>query len=219
MVVALISLFVSLGGVSYGVATGAIDSREILNDTVRSQDVRNGEIRTQDLRNNDVRTRDLRNNDIRSYDIRNNEIRGRDIFANTITRGDIAFDTLTGGSILESSLGTVPSAATVAGLVPRNFRYTGNATTPTRTILDLGGLRLQANCIGGPQLVTNDAVRYIRAENDVVTTGSAIGDLTGSGEGQLHITFLRSDGGHVAVMLSYRTDATNCAIGGHAVAG
>jgi len=40
MVVALIALFISLGGVSYGVATGSIDSREIKNGTIRGKDVK-----------------------------------------------------------------------------------------------------------------------------------------------------------------------------------
>jgi hypothetical protein len=40
MVVALIALFVSLGGVSYGVATGSIDSREIKNGTIRNKDAK-----------------------------------------------------------------------------------------------------------------------------------------------------------------------------------
>ena len=46
LVIALIALFVSLSGVSYGVATGFIDSREIKNNEVRSLDIRNNEIRT-----------------------------------------------------------------------------------------------------------------------------------------------------------------------------
>ena len=41
MIVACTALFVSLGGVSYGVATGFIDSREIKNNTIRGKDVRN----------------------------------------------------------------------------------------------------------------------------------------------------------------------------------
>jgi hypothetical protein len=49
MGVALLALFVSLGGVSYGVATGSIDSREIKNNTVRGKDVRNNSIRGADI--------------------------------------------------------------------------------------------------------------------------------------------------------------------------
>src|SRR4051812_5697087 len=81
MVIACIALFISLGGVSWGLATGFVDSRQI--------------------RNNTIRTQDLRNNDIRAIDIRNSTIRGR----------DVALNTLTGTDIKESKLGQVPSAA------------------------------------------------------------------------------------------------------------
>jgi len=45
------ALFVSLGGVSYGVATSSIDSREIKNDSVRGKDIRNGTIKSKDVGN------------------------------------------------------------------------------------------------------------------------------------------------------------------------
>ena len=75
---------------SYGVATGFIDSREI----------KNNEVRSLDIRNNEVRTRDLRNNEVRGIDIRNSTVQGR----------DIALNTLTGEDINERALGKVPSA-------------------------------------------------------------------------------------------------------------
>jgi hypothetical protein len=84
MIVALIALFVSLSGVSYGVATGFIDSREI----------KNNEVRSIDIRNNEIRTRDLRNNEVRGIDIRNSTVQGRDIALNTVTGEDVKEDTL-----------------------------------------------------------------------------------------------------------------------------
>ena len=107
LLIACIALFVSLSGVSYGVATGLIDSRE--------------------LRNNTIRTQDLRNNDIRAIDIRNSAIRGR----------DVALNTLTGSDISESKLKQVPSAAAadnasaLGGVGASGFVRTGNsAFTP-----------------------------------------------------------------------------------------
>ena len=90
IVISLLALFLSLGGVSYGVATGYIDSRELKNNTVS----------TRDLRNNDIRTKDLRNNEIRGLDIRNSTVQGR----------DVALATITGEDIRESTLAEVPSA-------------------------------------------------------------------------------------------------------------
>ena len=86
LVISLIALFISLSGVSYGVAS-FIDSREIKNNQVRSAD----------LRNNDVRTRDLRNNEVRGIDIRNSTVRG----------ADVGLQQLTGDDINESRLGKV----------------------------------------------------------------------------------------------------------------
>ena len=79
-VVAYLALFVALGGTSYGLAAGSIDSREIKNDTIR--------------------TRDLRNNEVRSRDIRNRTIVGRDLLSNS----------LGGDQIDEQELGEVPLA-------------------------------------------------------------------------------------------------------------
>ncbi len=48
--IALIALFVALGGTSYAAATGSIDSREIKNNTIRGKDVRNNSLTGRDVR-------------------------------------------------------------------------------------------------------------------------------------------------------------------------
>ena len=50
-IVSTACLFIVLGGTSYAVATGSIDSREIKNNTVRSKDIRNNSVRGKDVRN------------------------------------------------------------------------------------------------------------------------------------------------------------------------
>jgi len=111
LVIACIALFVSMGGVSYGFATGAIDGREIKNGTVRNADIRNGTITTKDLRNNEVR----------GADIRNSTIGGR----------DVAFNTLGGNDIKESTLAKVPDADNVDGVDSTQFvRREAPAFTP-----------------------------------------------------------------------------------------
>jgi hypothetical protein len=69
MAVALIALFISLGGVSYGFATGSVDTREIKNNTIRTRDLRNGEVRGRDIRNSTVRGRDVALNTLGGLDI------------------------------------------------------------------------------------------------------------------------------------------------------
>ena len=59
MAVALLALFVSLGGVSYGVATGSIGTREIRNNSVSTRDIRNDTIRGTDIRRGSVTGSDI----------------------------------------------------------------------------------------------------------------------------------------------------------------
>src|SRR5215218_270765 len=71
LVIASIALFVSLGGVAYGVAT--IGTSDLRNGAVTSRKIRNNTIRTQDIRNRTIRGRDIRNNTITSTQIRDPE--------------------------------------------------------------------------------------------------------------------------------------------------
>jgi hypothetical protein len=107
LLVACVALFVSLGGVSYGLATGSIDSREIADNTIRSKDVRN----------NSVYSRDLRNNDVRDIDIRNGTIKGRDIARNTIT----------GDNVNMSKLGPVGDSAALGGVAANGYARVAEA--------------------------------------------------------------------------------------------
>ena len=75
MVIALIALFIAMGGVSYGVATGSIDGREIKNNTVKSGD----------LRNNDIRGKDIRTGTIGGSDVASNTLKGADIDESSLT--------------------------------------------------------------------------------------------------------------------------------------
>jgi hypothetical protein len=172
MLVALLALFLSLGGVSYGVATGFIDSREIKDNTIRSKDIRNSTIRTQDLRNNEIR----------GFDIRNSTVRGI----------DVALNTLTGADIDESKLGKVPEATkadtaasataadAVGGVSTAKIAFSAPDGTGFTPILETGGLRLEAECAAGGQLT----VRALTPE-----TGSAISETVGtaSAEGNFDV--------------------------------
>jgi hypothetical protein len=146
LVIACLALFVSLSGVSYGVATGFIDSREIQDNTIRSKDIRNGTLRTEDIRNNEIR----------GFDIRNSSIQGR----------DVAFNTLTGADIEESSLAKVPAAANADSAAALSTLKTFAPTTlaeggPSVTLATHGPLTLSAACI---QNVGGDTVAQLRVQ-------------------------------------------------------
>ena len=52
MVVASTALFISMGGVSYGVATGSIDGREIKNRSITNRDFKDGTLRGNEAKPN-----------------------------------------------------------------------------------------------------------------------------------------------------------------------
>jgi hypothetical protein len=167
LVISCVALFLSLGGVSYGVATGFIDSREIRNNTITNRDVRN----------NTLRTLDIRNNEVRGFDIRNSSIQGR----------DVAFNTLTGADISESSLTKVPSAAaadsaadstTVGGMRVQRFFAKPAPGAATTEIFRAPGFVIEGGCAaGGGAVLLIDQVPGTPATNvSLVGTGDTAAD-------------------------------------------
>jgi hypothetical protein len=164
LVISMIALFVSLSGVSYGVATGFIDSREI----------KNNEIRSLDIRNNQVRTRDLRNNEVRGIDIRNSTVQGRDVALNTLTGEDVKEDTL--GKV--TSAGTADAATTAGGvntlkIIPQTTLAEG--ATPV-TLATHGPLTISATCQPGAAGAT-EATLSVKTTEDNSAAGAVPGTI------------------------------------------
>ena len=78
LVIALIALFVSLGGVGYAAIS----------------------VGTREIRNNAIRTQDVRNNELRGRDVRNSSLTGADVALNSITGADVRESTLDFGTAL-----------------------------------------------------------------------------------------------------------------------
>jgi hypothetical protein len=188
LVISMIALFVSLSGVSYGVATGFIDSREI----------KNNEVRSIDIRNNQVRTRDLRNNEIRGIDIRNSTVQGRDIALNAVTGEDVK----------EETLGKVPSAAaadsaTTAGgvstlkIIPRTTMAEDAAPV---TLAAHGPLTLSARCEASGS--ETHAFLFVATTEDDSTAGSS---SSSSAPDTIHEVLNAADGPQEIVFLNDTT--------------
>jgi len=160
LVISMVALFVSLSGVSYGVATGFIDSRE----------VKNNEIRSIDIRNNEVRTRDLRNNEVRGIDIRNSTVQGRDIALNTVTGEDVREDTLqkVPSALLADSATSATAANEVSTLKIIPVTTVAEGATPV-TLASHGPLTLSGECAAG---TTVASLTVSTTENDSATTGT-----------------------------------------------
>jgi hypothetical protein len=141
-VLALLALFLSLGGSSY--AALRVSSADIVDNSVRSKD----------LRNNGVRSRDVRNGAVRSADVRNGGLQGRDMQANSIT----------GTAVRESSLGAVPAARDALMLAgkPAAAYLGGDAAT-------LGGKPASA-FLGSDKQVRTGLIRLAHGESKTIAT-------------------------------------------------
>lgn len=58
--VGLLALFVALGGTSYAVATGSIDSRAVKDNSIRSNDLKNNNVRSSDVRDGSLLLKDFK---------------------------------------------------------------------------------------------------------------------------------------------------------------
>jgi len=169
------SLFIALGGVSYGVATGSIDSREVKNNSLRGEDQRRSSITARE-----IKRRSLDGTDIKIERVGGNAVKEQ---------------------VLESEkIGKVPSAATAD-----NLGAAGSAALKTRWVLvnedgnieeQSGGFTVVSRPGINGQPVTNPNI-YINAgssllgkglqvstaiQNRIDRTGDAVADPAFSGD-------------------------------------
>lgn len=104
MVVALAALFVSLGGVSFAVATGSIGSREIKDGSVQGRDIKNSSVRGRDIRDGSLQGKEIHTGTVQSRDIRDDSLRGLDVHDHSLGGVDLGRDTLGGREVAESRL-------------------------------------------------------------------------------------------------------------------
>jgi hypothetical protein len=90
MVVALIALFVSLGGVSWAVAVNSIGTKAIKDNSVQGRDVRDESLESRDVVNGGLQSRDVRDGALRGVDVNDGSIGGVDLASNTL--GDREID-------------------------------------------------------------------------------------------------------------------------------
>ena len=191
LVISLLALFISLSGVSYGVATGFIDSREIKNNEIRSLDIRDNQIRSRDIRNNEVRGIDIRNSTVQSRDIAINAVRGEDVKEDTLAKVPSAL--LADSATSADAVGGVTmrkiaySAGTGSGFVGRIFKNVNGTWTqisPAPDIVAQGGNGVLRFETLGPSLklflddgVTNKLIAFA---NDVSFAGPGLIGLRSS---------------------------------------
>jgi hypothetical protein len=183
MVVAMVALFLSLGGVSYGVATGFIDSREIKDNQVASRDIRQNSIRTEDLRNNEIRGRDIRNSTIRTEDVALNTLTGNDVDESKLAKVASAATADTATSATSAS-----SVATLKTIAPTTVNEGSTATLATKGPFTLTGVCEAA-------AATSATLRVDTTETaSAISRGNSAGDAE-FGPGQFEITSINDPAG------------------------
>ena len=104
MGVALTALFVALGGTSYAVATGSIDSREIKNNTVRSKDILNDSVLGNDVKSSTLTSSDVKNDSLSSRDVRDNSLSGFDVAPNSVSGDELVRNSVNADELEANSI-------------------------------------------------------------------------------------------------------------------
>jgi hypothetical protein len=217
MIVALVALFVAMGGTTYAVKS--VPKRSVGPAQIRKKAVRTRHIKARNV----SRTK---------------------IARNAIDSSLVARNSLHGSDILESSLSTVPSAtkaataddaAKVGGRSVVKFAFVVPAGTAGTKVLELGGLTLNAACGAGPALSVTATTSvggalihaggtwgattaWYQADNafdvtdtfDLLPAGALGTDISGV------LTYVRQDGGVVTATFLAQETLTGCVFAGTA---
>jgi hypothetical protein len=152
-VTATLALVLALGGTSY--AALRIDSRQVIDNSLRSQD--------------------LRDDTVRSRDVRDGAINGRDVRKNG----------LGGGAIKESVLGTVPrsvEASRLAGDAAQQFRLRCPAQTIARVGVCIEAVARPPNGFLGAEGACDIAGRDLPTMTQLDSFARVNGPLSSDGE-------------------------------------
>jgi hypothetical protein len=132
MLVALLALFVALGGSSYAaikigsrdIRTGAVGTRAIANNAIRSADIRNGVVTGRDVRDNSLTNADIDNSTLRA---------NRADAATTATSATTAASAADAGLLdgLDSTAFTRPACTSQSGAIKGAVTVDGSATFPS----------------------------------------------------------------------------------------
>jgi hypothetical protein len=165
LVLSAIAVFMSLGGVSYGLAAATVNSRTIENNTVRSKDIRNNQVSTKDLRNGSVK--------------------GPDVLESSLGTVPSAQSAQTAQSAQSAqSAESANNAGNVDGMSLAKIDYGAPDGSPLTDVVSVGGVTIQASCSGGGNIAVSarseveDAMIHV-STIDATSTLDSNGDTPG----------------------------------------
>lgn len=162
LIISCVALFLSLGGVSYGLATGSIDTREIADSTIRSADVRNDELRGRDIHDGAVGWRDVAPDGLGGGRI--NEARLGPVPSAVAAEGAARFAVVTGAGVLARGRGVSSAARTSAGRYQVIFGRDVRSCAYFATVADQGAAAPPAGEISASALASNVNGVSVRTE-------------------------------------------------------
>ncbi len=185
MAVASVALFVALGGTSYAVATGSIDSREIKDSTILSKDIQNNSVHGKDVRNSTVSSGDVASNSLIGGDVRENSLSGSDIAPNAVSGDELQANAVSADEIQPNSIdgdelkdGGVRAADLSEALfnpvvrvsketVPNNTTITELATCPPGERAIAGGYGTVEDLQTGVTAISNGPAAFVSGSDTV----------------------------------------------------
>jgi hypothetical protein len=106
-VVAVIALFIALGGTAIATHPGGantISTADIINGEVKVADIGQGAVATEEIANGQVKAADIGDGEVNTAEIANGQVKNADIGAGEVRSGSVANDNLTGGDVAPNSL-------------------------------------------------------------------------------------------------------------------
>jgi hypothetical protein len=196
--IALLALFIALGGTSYAVSRNSVGTGQIKNNSVRSADVRNDNLRGggltgRDIRNSAVAGRDVRNGSLTGGDVRDDSLFTSDVATNAIGTDELSANSVRGSELAPSSVegdevrnGSLGKADFAAGQL---FSGTVVRSDSVDVAADGGFAEPDVSCAageralgGGISLLTQsplDRVVYSRPESGGATPARPLGTANG----------------------------------------
>ncbi len=228
MVVALVALFVSLGGGAYALkGKNTVDSGDIINNQVKGKDVKDASLTGKDVKDGSVTGADVADGSVGTADLANGAVGAAQIHSNSIGAAQLGPGSVGTSEVSDGSIGTADlqnngvkgadidesSLSLSAAQVPGTARPFGAVLTAgsSKQMISLGGLQIAVTCFAsntGAQLQrTNPSGYVVRdhravASTPAVFTGTATGvaDYTISGNQEIdeRYTFLRDSDSRVS---------------------
>jgi hypothetical protein len=135
MVIALIALFVSLGGT----AAALSGSNTVFTDDIVDNDVRSADVRNDTLSGGGLGAVDLRPGSVGTSEVAANSLAAGDLAASSVGTDEAIDDSLTGTDILNGSLGATEFAPIAAARATNSADQAITESTPTVITLDSEG--------------------------------------------------------------------------------